>query len=158
MTIAPTGFTVFCDDVRHEASGKLFFVGAYSGVITIHTSATPVSVPTFGFAITLMEPHELVRSRDFPVPFSIFLPGDSPGLPSMGGEFPDYRDVILPLLDSLSPPAESDDDAGPRMLRLDAIVNVAPLVIKEAGWIRVRAQYQDATIRLGSLKVEIKNP
>jgi len=153
--ILPYGFTVFCDDVRQEIHGKRTFVGTYSGNIVVHAPTTPVSLPMFSFAITLFEPHELVRARDFSIPLAVYLPGDRPDEPTISGEFPDNREAMLPLLDNLPLPAESELDLGPRVMRTDVVITMGPLVLKQPGFIFVRAKYRGETLRLGSLNVTI---
>src|SRR5205823_1904014 len=145
--------TVFCDDIRQELNGKQTFVGVYSGNVVIHAPTQPVSLPTFAFAITLFEPHDLVRTRDFGIPLGVYLPGDDPNTPTISGEFPNNREAVLPLLDDLPTPPETQLDIGPRLTRTDVIITMAPLVLKQPGFILVRAKYRERTLRLGSLMV-----
>jgi hypothetical protein len=156
MEPSPYGFTVFCDDIRQEDSGKRTFVGTYAGTMIINATALPAAIPTFGFAVTFMEPEELVRKREFPIPIHIYLPGDTEEAPSIRGELAPNLEAALPLLDAIDM-TPALPDMGPRMLRADLVISVTPLVIREAGWIRIRAPYKEETIRLGTLKV-IVNP
>jgi len=35
LTMNRYGYSIFCDDIRNEAGGKLSFIGCYNGVIFI---------------------------------------------------------------------------------------------------------------------------
>jgi hypothetical protein len=71
-TRTPYGFTIFCDDLRQEANGKVIYIGVYSADMIIYGSP-PMLLPTFVAATTYRErPGE----SDAPVKIKMFLPGN----------------------------------------------------------------------------------
>src|SRR5690348_14418787 len=66
------GSTVFCDDTRVEATGKLIHIGVYQGSMSIHIPF-PVRLPTFSFAISLSQRVSVFNPK---ITYRIFLPGD----------------------------------------------------------------------------------
>jgi hypothetical protein len=40
----PSGFSIFCDDIRYEMSGKQTYIGVYDGSMRIASSA-PATIP-----------------------------------------------------------------------------------------------------------------
>ncbi|MFS2110976.1 hypothetical protein ACCC88_14895 [Sphingomonas sp. Sphisp140] len=48
----PSGYTIFCDDIRHEVGGKLTLVGVYSGEM-IYNGPAPGRAPVLAALVTL---------------------------------------------------------------------------------------------------------
>jgi len=77
--ITPYGTTIFCDDIRLEASGKVTLVGVYIGDLIV-LGTLPTTLPKFAMRILYTErPQE---STD-PVELRIFFPGDDDATPSI---------------------------------------------------------------------------
>ncbi|MGI3164962.1 DUF6941 family protein [Pseudooceanicola sp. 200-1SW] len=55
MIFEPYGVATFCDDIRHEANGKITLVGCYAGEL-IFGSKAPAVLPTFAALISLRLP------------------------------------------------------------------------------------------------------
>jgi len=54
----PFGITIFCDDFRLEAGGKMLFIGAYPGDLNIEAKP-PVVLPTFSAMVQLRVPIDI---------------------------------------------------------------------------------------------------
>lgn len=130
------GHTIFCDDIRFEADGKMSFIGSYGGAMTVH-AAFPAALPKFGFAVTLWQAVQVAR-KDFVV--KIFLPGDD--------------EEKAPPIEMRGDP-NAIPDPGPEAKFLVASMQFlsAPLVLKSPGVIRSRALIDGKLYRLGSLSV-----
>jgi hypothetical protein len=110
----------------------------------------PAIIAKLCISVYFYELQDIAAKRDDIVPVSVFGPGESFDNPALKGELPP-PDVNY--LNSLSQfPHYRDTDA------LYAVANInimfAPLLIKEPGWLRVRARYKDEVIRLGSIRID----
>src|SRR5271165_3565530 len=68
------GFTIFCDDIRAEVDGKVSFIGSYNGLM--YVPSFPVTVPKFGFGVTIFEEKLRAIHRQTNLTLKVFLPGD----------------------------------------------------------------------------------
>lgn len=151
MGVEPSGYTVFCDDVRYEVSGKLSYIGIYTGVLFINVAAYPVMLPKFCFAITYSEPVEL-RTEKMTV--NIYLPGDSEdGKPSLAQEMSvQSPGDLVALTDPMIPPTER------HLFIIRHEIISTPLILKADGFIKVRAKVGDGIVKIGSLRVLLNRP
>jgi hypothetical protein len=145
------GYTIFCDDIRQEADGKLSFIGAYPGVMIVHVPF-PAPLPTFAMGVTLLQ-----RRRVFVPGLSlrIFLPGDADEAPSIQGEMGEVIGGSVAAetaqVNALHPDTQvSGEDSYVTML---ANLKFAPLVIKQPGILKVIAVIGDNMIRLGAMRI-----
>jgi hypothetical protein len=147
------GSTIFCDEIRHEISGKAIFIGVYTQVMVVN--AFPVTLPTFSFFVRYAQRKDLAKEEAPKI--KIFLPGDAEDKPSIEGELPYLKsDPNHPLLKSMESILSPGD---PLYLNLVGQFSFAPLVIKQPGAIRVRAVRGDELIRIGALAVlGVPNP
>lgn len=137
----PTGNTIFCDDIRFEAGGKVTLVGVYAGDM-IFPADFPVTIPRLGMRISYSErPNESTE----PVEIRIYLPGDSE-------ESPWYR-VSLPREQMQAVQSLLADSDAENLITTLFHINSPVLTIKQEGRIRVRAYRGDTEIRIGSLRI-----
>jgi hypothetical protein len=147
------GSTVFCDDTRMEAAGKLIHIGVYQGVMAIHVPF-PVRLPTFSFAISLAQRVSIFNPK---ITYRIFLPGDPDDASS------DEASIVAEM-DESSPggmikQADTVADGfgvpeGNRKFVLSySSMGFQTLEIKQPGLIKVRADIGDKRYQLGSLSV-----
>jgi hypothetical protein len=140
------GYSIFCDDIRNEAGGKLSFIGCYNGVIFI-SSIFPVVLPRLCVHVHIVSP----GSQPFS---SILVRCYAPG-----GDKPFVEETIEPprqeeqiqLVAHLVPDADA-----PRYIVAGASLIFEPLQLDGPGLIRVRAVIDGETkeLQLGSLRVE----
>lgn len=141
----PNGYTVFCDDIRREDSGKLILVGMYMGSLIVQ-GTLPTTLPKFAFLVTYRErPGE---SSD-PVKIRIFFPGSDEGAPDVEFDLPMEQFRNMPR----DPELTLDDP----LLTATLTCMVSPLELKQKGQIRVRAYRGNHKIKLGALLVK-ENP
>ncbi len=142
------GFTVFCDDIRNETGGKQSYIGVYSGRLLIHGDF-PFTLPKFGFAITYVQRKDVFQPK---VQLHIYLPGDADDTPTMVSEVGEDAG----LAGAAAARAEAEilkQTDQTRFISMRANFTIAPLVIAQAGNIKVRAVRGDELIRMGSLQI-----
>lgn len=135
----PSGLTIFCDDIRHETSGKVTYVGIYKGVMYLRGDL-PLTLPKICFAILLREEP---RSME-PVTIKIFFPGQE-----------DEDEPAATL--EMHPQGEAPElPPSPEFKLRDAwmMLEVPNAQIEQYGKFRVRAYRARDEIRLGTLIVE----
>jgi hypothetical protein len=147
----PTGFTIFCDDIREEVNGKVSLIGCYGSELIVQGATFPLILPKLGFHVTVRLP---TGTPNLPFKFMVYLPGDAEDHPSINSEttipdelFAEHR--VKPR----DPKWEKMMGDGPRVTSLRQHFVLSPLVINEEGFIRVRVIHGDARIRAGALKI-----
>jgi len=137
------GYTVFCDDIREEANGKLTLIGIYENVMFVHGDF-PFLLPKFGMAVRYFERRGVFTDEE--VTLRAFLPGQKE--PFVEGPIgaPEGRKNVKdnPFRDPSKPPG---------FMRVAANIILSPVIVPAAGMIRVRAECRGETVRLGSLMV-----
>jgi len=145
---APYGISIFCDDIREEAGGKLTLVGCYGHDIQFTVPAFPIVLPKLGVYIISRLPLDQPIQ---PIRLFMYFPGDPQETPSFTADVPTEHlpppdPEAIRKLEGLFP------DASPsRMFRQHFVLS--PVIFKEEGYVRIRMLYGDERIRLGSLKV-----
>jgi hypothetical protein len=146
------GYTIFCDDIRHEADGKLSFIGAYSnGQMHVHVSF-PLTLPKFGFGIFLAQKPKIFEPN---IGFRIFLPGDLDDAPSIRGELAEITEgaALARVQEATEAYPAIREAESEKLITMQAHLIFAPVVIKEPGFIIVRAARKNDTVRLGALRI-----
>jgi hypothetical protein len=141
------GYTIFCDDIREEVSGKTSFVGAYGARLFVHGSF-PVTLPKFAMSIAY---YQKTDSVNLPLRIVVFVPGDPSDKPSI--EFEQSAEDASGAIQEAQESRKKIPGAEGGIMVTHANLVFAPFVINEAGVIRVRAVRGDELIRLGSLGV-----
>lgn len=144
----PSGYVVFCDDIRDEVNGKKTIVGSYSGEMTVYGDQ-PLRVgqlcawivyrddhSTFPKQVTIKVIKESSQKEELMFEANIDLPAPPPEL-------------------ELSPLSDSDSI---RFSELHAFPRFAGIDFPEECRIKVRAYVGDDEIRLGALNVKIARP
>jgi hypothetical protein len=143
--IAPTtpyGYTIFCDDLRQEANGKLIYIGVYTADMIIY-GAPPMLLPTFVAATTYRErPGE----SDAPVKIKMFLPGNDDAA----------VELDLPVASMRSAQFTHETAGEDRMHSVLIPIRTVPLMVRQGGLIKIRAYRGDDEIRLGALTVKFQ--
>jgi hypothetical protein len=140
----PYGYTIFSDDLRQEANGKLIYIDVYIADIIIF-GTPPTLLPTFVAAITYRErPGE----RDAPVKIKMFVPGSDDAAIEL--DLP----VAIMRSTQFAPEIEGEDG----MYSSLTPIRASPLLLKQEGLIKIRAYRGDDEIRLGTLAVKFQAP
>ena len=139
------GYTIFCDDARHEVGGKLSLIGIYTERMFVH-GEFPFLLPKFALYVTCVQRHRALKHIS---KFVVFLPGDEddekPSIESNYGES-NFGEAIDR---AKREPTEHG------VFRASTLISITPLVIPKPGYIRVRAiRDDDQMIRCGILPIE----
>ncbi len=147
------GHTVFCDDIRTEADGKMSYIGSYPGNMIVQTEF-PVTLPKFGFGIALLIRDDVAKKRRTDIPIRILLPGEDLERPSFSLEIPfaKMRDQAENARSIKPVNTEGDDN---QYNQIFANLVVSPLTLSAVGRIYVRAIYGKEIIKLGSLGIQL---
>lgn len=137
----PSGHVVFCDDIRHEVTGKITFVGTYTNVMYI-SGTLPAVLPKLCMGIVYRQENDC---RD-EVTIKVFMPGQE-------DDAEDVATFKLEAQPNLIPPPTDEFTFGEFRIFFES--PGTPIV--QEGRIRVRAYRGDDEIRLGSLIVTL-NP
>jgi hypothetical protein len=137
------GITIFSDDLRHEIGGKITCVGIYRGTL-IHRAEFPVILPKLAMLIMYREQAQTL-SGDLII--RAYFPGDADESPTF--------EVTIPMDElrakSVKPDPMPQDGEWAHNIEIPIVIS--PVVIKEEGWIRVRAYCGKEVFKLGTLRV-----
>src|ERR1700694_1339031 len=145
MSHKPDGYTIFCDDIRHEVGNKASLMGIYGAEMFVH-QAFPTAMPRMGFHIIYREDPRAPLNN---MTLCIFLPGDADDKPT-------YKTEISRSEGQIPPPPPGLDPSARRTFSLNVILNPVPL--KEEGKIRVRMLVDGTEVKLGTLSVKQGEP
>jgi hypothetical protein len=140
------GYSIFCDDIRNEAGGKLSFIGCYNGVIFVPPKF-PLTLARFCVHIHIFSPATQPYSS---IVARCYAPGDDAPLIEEPIE-PPKREEQLALVAHLE-----KNPTAPVYIVAGTSLIFSPLHIHGTGLLRVRAVIDDAEdeIQLGSLRIE----
>ncbi len=144
------GHSIFCDDIRNEPGGKLSFIGCYNGVIFVPPEF-PFVLPRFCIQIHIFSPAAQPFSS---IVVRCYAPGEDRPIFEEPIE-PPSKDAQVDLVAGFE-----KEQAAPLYIVAGTSLIFAPLHIRTLGLIRVRALVDDADdeVRLGSLRIESKEP
>src|ERR1700742_744537 len=139
------GYSIFCDDIRNEAGGKLSFIGCYNGVIFI-SGQFPLVLPKLCVHTHVFSP----ASKPFnSLVVRCYLPGDETPFSEEAIEAPG-RSEQSELVANL----KTNTDAPLFIVAATSLI-FTPLELGSSGLLRVRALIDaEQELRLGSLRIE----
>jgi hypothetical protein len=152
MPSTPFGYSVFCDDLRQEVTGKLIYIGVYvSDMVIGHVAnAGQAGVPPFPFVlpslVIVVKYSERRNESTEPVVLKIFLPTRDDPFVTASIDVDGMRSVPTRVD---SGPAEDQLVSSTIPFRLVGVP------IEGEGLTRVRAYRGEDEIRLGTLPVKI---
>jgi hypothetical protein len=139
------GYSIFCDDIRNEAGGKLSFIGCYNGIILI-SGQFPLVLPKLCVHVHILSPASQPFSS---IAVRCYLPGDDKPFFEEPIETPEHHDQTE-LVANLKA-----DTSAPLFIVAATSLIFAPLELRSSGLMRVRAVIDaDQELRLGSLRIE----
>ncbi len=141
----PSGYVTFCDDIRHEITGKQIFVGVYNGQLLI-AGELPAVIPQICANIEL----KLKQTNEpFSVNIKIWKSDVSEPLYSFEADF----DPSEAPSDKVVEGATDPDSL--RFIKLGFNAQVQNIVITNPCALKVRAYHGNDEIRLGALQILI---
>lgn len=144
-----TGYSIFCDDIRHEVQGTVSYIGVYGPQMNI-AATFPIVLPKFAIATFVRLSPETEADYGFDeLVVKAFFPGENEDSPrytmQLNGE--NVRNELV-RMKSLSPPEDSDQG-----LQFVLPMIFAPVPLLAPGLIRIRGFAEGNRIRLGALRV-----
>ena len=143
----PSGYTIFCDDIRHELAGKTTLVGTYSGELIAYGEGS-VTIPQLCLLMILRD-----DPATFPkaLSFRVFRQASTRELLLEANV-----DVPSAPKDALQPGPFADADSIKFVeARLEA--RFTPFVVTEPCQLKVRVFSGDDEIRLGALNIRLES-
>lgn len=143
----PGGFVIFCDDIRHEISGKETIVGKYSNELTVF-GASPVVISQICLLVCLrIDPHARPCNGQIKITRSdTELP-----LASFDFNFPSPKEFPIRPTDETEAESKIFDEA-------IVFATIGNIVVEKAFRLKVRAFIGQDEIRLGSLRIGFADP
>jgi hypothetical protein len=139
------GYSIFCDDIRNEAGGKLSFIGCYNGIILI-SGQFPLVLPKLCVHVHILSPASQPFSS---IAVRCYLPGDDKPFFEEPIETPERQDQTELVVNLKT------DTSAPLFIVAATSLIFAPLELRSSGLMRVRAVIDaDQELRLGSLRIE----
>jgi hypothetical protein len=139
------GYSIFCDDIRNEAGGKLSFIGCYNGIILI-SGQFPLVLPKLCVHVHILSPASQPFSS---IAVRCYLPGDDEPFFEEPIETPERQDQTELVVNLKT------DTSAPLFIVAATSLIFAPLELRSSGLMRVRAVIDaDQELRLGSLRIE----
>ncbi len=132
----PSGYTIFCDDIRFEVSGKISLIGIYSAVMFV--KEFPTILPQLWASIYFVQSPNETR------PLSLRL------LLEVKGEDRILQEAKIEHPSSI-PPGETE---GFQMSQMNLQLQMQHFQISEEGRLKVRAYRDNDEIRLGALDIK----
>ncbi|MFF8802271.1 MULTISPECIES: DUF6941 family protein [Bacteria] len=138
------GDVIFCDDIRHEITGKAILVGAYGA--TLRTSGDlPFTIDRLVLACRLYIPAANIPKQ---AKFLVYYPQSK--------EAPDFESELnMPeqlSVEKLALIPRAEDRFEPRF-QMSFQIELEKIDIEIEGFIRVRAILDDEYVRVGDLRV-----
>jgi hypothetical protein len=138
----PSGFVIFCDDIRHEIGDKATYVGVYTGQMIL-VGNLPMTLPKLCAAITLRisPPTEIIR----PI-IRMHISGQDQPLFEFMGEIQPVTGQQNDILFDQTPDSIT-------IMQMGAFAQMQGIMINEPSKIRVSAYIGDDEYRLGTLDI-----
>jgi hypothetical protein len=137
------GYSIFCDDVRQEVTGKSTYIGVYNGEINFSGTA-PRTLPTFAMLINLMINPDI--SIDRQLKLLVTFPGVE--LPVVEADL-DVKGALADSANRLLPE---------QLLHMQIPILTRNIVFAESGLIKVRGYVEGEELKFGALKVNFHEP
>ncbi|WP_432814108.1 hypothetical protein [Sphingorhabdus sp.] len=140
----PGGFVTFCDDIRHEVTGKMTLVGTYQSQINVMGSSPVVLAQLCALIDFRFKADSLPMSPKI----FVFRSDEVEPIFSMEGHIPANEETLFEDI--------SDIEGGSvRFHQMIVPVLLHGIAVTESFRLKVRAFVGDDEIRLGSLKVNL---
>ena len=150
----PCGYTIFCDDIRQEISGKRTLVGVYGASMYVNAEY-PVTFPQLSMVVHYMEDPDIELP---PLILKVFLPDATEEEPSFQINLPKNFPTAQQRRDG---EAQEDERGDGLRLIMTFPIQLGGVEIAKPGPIKVRMERGDELIRLGRLNVrqgEVPSP
>lgn len=135
------GYTIFCEDIRHEVSGQVTYVGVYTGAVTV--PQFPFTLPKLAMAVHYRQPLDAPREN---VRVFVYFGED------------ETEPVVEAFLNiSEAPPLPAAPPLGDAKLIAATNVVFSPFVVEQMTVLKVRAMVGSHRVKLGTVMVIAAN-
>jgi len=142
----PGGFVTFCDDIRHEVTGKMTLVGTYQNQINVMGNAPVILAQLCALIDFRFKPSSLPISPKI----SVFRSDEVEPIFTMEGHIPISEETLF---------GDTDIENGSvRFHQMIVPVQLQNVAINNSFRLKVRAFVDDDEIRLGSINVNLLQP
>ena len=153
--VTPSGYTIYCDDVRHEISGKRTFVGIYHAELLV--LEFPTILPVFHAVITFSLRPDDIQQLNGPIIFKLILETNSDSQSDATEEV--LGTVEMELESRPTEHSEQIQKADKKeeqdiIIASSIVIRQSPLKLTGPGLIKVRAYNNDKEWRLGGLRIK----
>ena len=135
--------TTFCDDIRHEVSGKISLIGVYAGHMLV--PAFPLVLPQLCLVISVLTPVE----HPFQKLILRVLKDDTV---LIEGEIPEAE---LPKAESTPVVSDGDTGAPGRLLSVQSQIVISPFTAEGPCILRVRVETEAGELKGQGLGVQL---
>ena len=145
--LAPFGYTIFCDDIRHEIGNKTSLIGVYENDMLFQHPIFPLLIPKLAMAIVVVVPKADLPDK---IELEIFFPGND--------ETP-VETTSVNTVDAVSQKNDimqgmaSENVADGEILKFAFQLVVSPAKFDKQGFIKVRAHLDGELLKLGQLRI-----
>lgn len=144
----PSGYTIFCDDVREEITGKMTFVGVYSGSLVVK-ALTPLQLPVLCCNVTVaLEEQGLPNGGRLEVR-KLYEDGTSDLLSV--ADIPEVLPANVEPSRIIAPSVNAN-------ITINVTMRMAPYLVNEEHTVIVSLIVGDDDYRLGGINVLTENP
>jgi hypothetical protein len=140
----PGGFVTFCDDIRHEVTGKMTLVGTYQSQINVMGNS-PVVLAQL---CVLIDFRFMPNSLPISPKISVFRSDEAEPIFSMEAQIPVNEETLFEETPDI-------EDGSVRFHQMVVPVQLQGIAVSDSFRLKVRAFVGDDEIRLGSLKVNL---
>ena len=139
------GTSIFCDDIRFEAHGKISLMGIYQRDMIFPTPKYPLSLPKFAILVKYIE--DKGRFTD-DLTLKVYFPGEAPNNPHFSRAIKRNEASGRTRFDKYPAP----EDSGPINISTIPLV-FSPMHIAQEGYIKVRMECGNIITKLGTLLI-----
>jgi hypothetical protein len=138
----PLGISLFCDDIRFEQGNKMTLVGCY-GPDMIINGPIPTVIPKLGILVQLRLPAGSSAASKI----LVYFPESKEGEPAV------VMDIGAPNEETISASQNNLGSDLVPLLSTNVPLLLSPLLIRQAGLIKVRVECGANLIKAGTLRI-----
>jgi hypothetical protein len=143
----PGGFVTFCDDIRHEVTGKITLVGVYHGQINV-LGTSPI---VLGQICALVDFRFTPESLPIKPKIQIFRSDEDEPIFSLETEIPANEETLFHEQPSI-------EEGSVRFHQLVFPVQLQGIAVEKSFRLKVRVFLDEDEVRLGTLRVNLAPP
>jgi hypothetical protein len=141
----PSGYTIYCDDIREEVNNKTTFVGTYPNQMIVFGQAPALLAQLCAFIVLWLEPNDIPEK----LTAKLIFVGES------GQEHLLWEESVSPPKFKSEDLSDTGQDSFPHF-EWRVVAQIFGVHLSEDGYIKSRVYYDDTEVRLGVLSVNFE--